>query len=295
MFIFHPRTAIPGIAAFATLCMLPVLRGQEVDVRAGQTDVEINRSDVNVNVPNADERARDIQRTQREIASWLLADQKSIIDLAEFGANRTKSSEVRQLAEAIVRDHSALSEKLSQVSGERIARPRSADRDERNLAPSSKDVNARANEQREANREATGDARRNRDGVRRPLENIVDRIEDGVERVADRTERAIDAVERDLDVDEKTRSGTTPWVHIHHEIADKLTRAAQQDLEKREGFEFDASLIGMLIAAHLQQQATLEVLGKQASGNLRQTLEQAEKTVEQHRIMAEHVMKTAKR
>lgn len=278
-----------------SLVSIDSLQAQEVDVRAGATDVEVDREGVAVDVNSPQQNPITDRPMDFQIAAWLLIDQRSIIDLAEYGSKHSQSPEVRKLAEAIIRDHQSLAQTLSEI-GQATTQPRSnilRDRGQRAEAAEDR-IDQRADTQREEAAAAP------RDGARRPPASIVDRVEDGIERVADRAEQLLetgrDAVDRELTPERAVRSSArSPWIEIHRQIASNLSQAARQDLDQRQGYELDASLVGMFVASHLQQEATMEVLATRASPDLQSTLKQAADTIRQHRQHAEKVMNTIKR
>ncbi len=292
-----------GLCFAAAASTSPQLHGQDIDVRAGGTEVQVDGGGV-VDIERAPVVANEtvqtaaVQRMNHEIAAWLMADQQSIVDLANFGMQRTKSTDVSQFAGAVVRDHQTFAEKLRGLPN------LSADPIENNVErrQSIRDQRQANEESREANRETNRDAVRDRDGVRRPLENLADRIEDGAERVTDRAEQLVEstreAIDRNLGTDRPARlraMGDSHWVSIHEEIAKKLNAGARRDLEQRSGYEFDAAFVGMMIASHLQQTATLEVLSRHGSPELQRLIDEALVTVNQHRNDAERLMGTIKR
>lgn len=295
-----------ALACFALLIgsfTTAVARAQIVDVQAGDTAVEVDRDDVQVETlrerqfPRTDrQRLGGGDNMDRQIAQWLIVDQRTVISLARYGLERSQSPQVRELAEAIAGEHEEFARKLVEASS----------RDSRNLPP-----NAATDVPRESTEEAVREDRRGRvrelDSNRRPVEsrplgNLGARLDEGVERLADTAERVVDdarvglgrvAAEADRAVDADRASGRTRgarWMDIHRDIAQKLEDVVHEDLQKRQGYEFEAAFVGMLVASHLQQEATLEVLRSRASGELAVTIEQALASVKQHRERAEQVM-----
>lgn len=280
---------IASLAASATWA-------QDVDVQAGDTAVQIDRSGVQVDGQRG-QRLRQSDRQQprtpatmnRQITQWLIVDQQNIVSLAQYGLQRTQTPQVRELAETIARDHEALGHKLNDVGLRESSTSQPADL-----------TDAPREEQTDATREARRDAVRDQDGDRNRLENLGDRLEDGVERLADTAERVIgdarQGVDRVVGGDRQNRlMRGVRWIEIHREITKKLEDVARQDLQGRQGYEFDAAFVGMLIASHLQQEATLDVLSSRASGDLVQTLDEALASVKQHRAQAEQIMGQIKR
>lgn len=290
-----------GSAGSVLLAALMAVQGwgQEIDVEAGDTDVRVDQQGVDVEAdpdrrdPATRQNRRDARPAagaaamNRNLASWMIVDQRALIDLAKFGIERTKTPEVRQLAEAIVQDHQSLVEQL-----ETFRSPRQVDDQDAAAEDRTRPVGA---DQRQERRRDRAEAREDSD---RPLENLADRLERGAERVAERAERVVDevrgAIGRESDPRDTRRGLGVNWLAIHREIADALVEQSKQNLEQESGYQFDASLVGMFVAAHLKQEATLEVMQKHASGELRETIGQALKIESSHRQQAEQVMETIK-
>lgn len=296
---------------------------QVVDVEAGGTRVQVGggagvqvdtQDGTAVDVPavNGNATAHDSRLSSKAMVDWLLIDQQSIQQLAQFGLTRSKTPEVRQLAETVARDHAALTQRLQQFAA---AQPHATGA--ANISPDAvhrAEVNAERRQtirdQREETRDAIrdrreqiGDARRAADGVVRPIERLADRVEDGVERVAEGAQNAAEATREAIDanlgddrVARRTRMqpAANGAVQLHREIVAQTARIARTDLEQRDGYEFNAAFVGMLEAAHLQQQATLEVMAKRADGELHAVLEDALTTIKQHRQSAGQVMQNLK-
>ncbi|MCM2369249.1 DUF4142 domain-containing protein [Aporhodopirellula aestuarii] len=288
---------IAWIAAPLSLALLAPVSAQGVNVQVGQADVGLNREGASVEVDVDEVRLGSpgrsyADRMNQQIASWLLADQEALLDLTRYGLERSRDEHVRRIAQAMIRDHERIVDQLSPIAAWRT-RP-SWSRTSEEIERDQQRRLEVADEAREDRREIVRDARRDGDGVRRPLENIVDRIEDGVERVADRTEQAVentrDTIDRELRPKERPRSRGVPWIAIHREVVDAVTETARQDLKERTGYEFEASFVGMLVASHIQQEATLKTLRSRATGELSETIEDVLAIVRQHRNEANRVM-----
>lgn len=296
---------------------------QIVDVEAGGTRVQVgggagvqvdtpSRTEVDAPAVHVNATANDRQLSSNVMVDWLLIDQQSIQQLAQFGLTRSKTPEVRQLAETVARDHAALAERLQQLAA---AQPHAAGA--ANVSPDAvhrAEVNAERRQtirdQREESRDAIrdrreqiGDARRAADGVVRPIERLADRVEDGVERVAEGAQNAAEATREAIDANlgddrvarqPRMQPATSGTVQLHREIVAQTARIARTDLEQRDGYEFNAAFVGMMEAAHLQQQATFEVMAQHADGELRTVLQDALATIKQHRQAAGQVMQNLK-
>lgn len=281
--------------------------GQDVEIQAGGTNVEVGSNGVDVDVDASNDRTiarppsidAELDNTlNMQIASWAVDDQKSIVELAQFGLSRTQTNAVKELATTIAREHQQLVEQLGSFSQADVSIDAEANIQRRQESRARREATQQA---QEATTEARRDDIRNSDGVRTPLENFGDRIENRVQQLADRAERAAGATRDVIDrntVTEAELSGyglsQSPWLQIHREITSELDQSARAELEQYQGYQFDASFIGMMIAAHLQQEATLKVLSQHASGELAETLQTSLEKIRQHREQAENVMDAIK-
>ena len=262
------------------------------------------------------------QTMDRQLAQWLIVDQQTVIDLAEYGLQQTQTAEVRQLAEAVKQDHQQLLQRLQtfltdqrNLSPEE-RRPRletTSSLGGRDVAQDAAEANAERRQQRREVREEVRDERRDArefaadqrravDGER-PLENLADRVEDGAERLAQGARNTLEGAREEIDArvddDQPRRQGsvnqpisgrTSPWVELHTQIAQQASQHAVQTLQNRQGQQFDPAFVGLMIAAHMQEQATLEAMQNRASRELQPVLESALQTTKQHTQKAKQVM-----
>jgi len=74
------------------------------------------------------------------------------------------------------------------------------------------------------------------------------------------------------------------------QIAQRKTQMMKDELQQKQGAEFDKAYIGSAIPAHLHALAALEVLGQQSQGQLAQVAQQARPKVQQHLDHAKQLM-----
>ena len=79
-------------------------------------------------------------------------------------------------------------------------------------------------------------------------------------------------------------------ISVDGEIHQRCLDAAKQELEQKEGKQFDKTFIGMQIGAHMQLANALEVLEKHVSQDLQPTLSEGAKTTRQHLAKAKSIM-----
>lgn len=285
-----------GVTLMVAATVAAPVRGQEVEVEAGETQVEVTaeESDRDLARPTAG-RGERLNVTNRAIARWLLVDQKQLIDLAEYGKQRTKTPAIRELAETIIQDHQAFSEELREVArGDREGQRREAPRDRRERDE--------LREERPRRRDRNdGDRERIRGGDR-TVEQVLERMEESVEIVQQRAEEIAEGARDTLkstrealgrrlaEGDTRRGMGSPPWVEVHQQIARNTAELVRHDLEELAGNKFDDAFLGMMAAAHVQQEATVEVLAKHARGDFEARLDKAQTTIRRHRKRAEKIM-----
>jgi len=301
-FIIHKLNAVTQMKRYfltqivcATTLIAAPLVAQEVDVRAGQTEVKVNSAASDVNVQRSGDQQPNIDRTRRnlgvvanaQIVDWLIVDQRNMIELSEFAIQKAETPQVRQLAEKIINDHQTLLQSLERIASNR-------DRSREAVAPNDQDVDSA---QRPVSTDDDADARRRRDSDGGRIGNFVDRVQDRTEKVVERAERALDntrqAIEEEVSAESAPRMlarNPSPWVEIHQQIVSKMAEESRNDLEKRSGYEFEAAFLGLVVASHIHQGATLNVLSDRATGPLKERLMDAEAVVQQHRQQAEQLM-----
>lgn len=269
------------------LCLIGF--AQDVDVQAGRTRVEVDRQDVDVDVDRDrnNDRAADADQTRaeadRQIAAWLLVDQKKIVELAQYGSERTQTPEVKELAKTIISDHQHFSRMLQDRNPSQAAN-----------APNESAENKRSRHDKSTTENRDNDGHDRDNDEARPILRLADRIEDGVDRVAERIDETRDAVRREFNDGGLPTERSAWWVNVHRQVANELAQAAKQDLARETGYAFDASFVGMLTAALLQEEATLKVLSNHASGKDSDVINNALEQVRDHQQRAARVMESIK-
>lgn len=80
-------------------------------------------------------------------------------------------------------------------------------------------------------------------------------------------------------------------IAIDKQITDKATNSFKQKLEDKSGAEFDQCYIGGQVACHMQASAALDVLSRQATGQLKQLASDTKSKVDEHLKQAEKIAK----
>lgn len=119
----------------------------------------------------------------------------------------------------------------------------------------------------------------------------------GAQAATTRTETRTDATGQ---IDAQTRIGQTATgqnaalkqlAEIDKAIGERCKEALREELQSKQGAEFDKCYVGSQIAGHMQSVATLEVLEQQGPDQLKQLAQQARPTVQQHLDHAKQLMK----
>ena len=80
-------------------------------------------------------------------------------------------------------------------------------------------------------------------------------------------------------------------IAIDRQITEKTTDSLKQKLEEKSGAEFDQCYIGGQVACHIQASAALDVVSRQASGQIKQLASDSKRTIDEHLKQAEQIAK----
>lgn len=181
-----------------------------------------------------------------QLANCLAIDNWAEIELAKFAENKTKSEEVKQLAQMLQKDHSQFLSRLKEIEpnitqyvGVDGIQPRTV----------RKPVQA-IDERRDPNATNTG-----REGQRK--ENL------------DRTVAYSGANEAQL-------------MQIKQEIAQACVNTLKEELGAKANAEFDHCFVGYQVGAHMRMLDTLKVFERHASPQLAQVINDVTPTVQSH-------------
>lgn len=294
--------------------------GQGIQVEAGGTDVQVGGGQGVQVQREGGQRARqgggraggNVQNPQARrgvgnavIAEWALIDQRNMIELAEYGLQRSKNEAVRQLAQQVLQGHQELATRLEPFAqnpgGQQGAGARA------DAAEGRAEGRQGARDDRQTRREATREAREtsgtadaDTGGLAGGIERLGDRLESGAERLAEETVDAAEAtregIDRVIDGDDDRPAGgrmtgvNSPLLDIHREIATAAASQARTQLEQYQGVEFDEAFVGLLGSSHLAEQATLTVLSDRARGELAPVLKDGLSSVREHLAQAKRTM-----
>jgi predicted outer membrane protein len=78
---------------------------------------------------------------------------------------------------------------------------------------------------------------------------------------------------------------------LEKQIVERCAQSARDELQQKEGAEFDKCFVGSQIGGHMQMLAALEVLSQQGPEQIQQIAQEAQPNVQKHLEHAKHLMK----
>ncbi len=228
------------------------------------------------------------------LVRWISVNNESEIRISEAAQQKAQNEQVKQFAQMMVDEHTKLGQKLQQAANqggedaqqgtdtnaieERIRNRRNTRENETNANENERNPNSPQNNNNNANDDLNVSFLQNEDPNARPGQG---RLRDA----ARNAELQGDAAGGNM------RRGSNPGVELHAQIKEACTQAFLQELQSKNGAEFDKCYMGQQILAHQDTLATLKVVSQQASPELKQTLQQAQQSTQQHLQKAKDVMK----
>lgn len=101
-------------------------------------------------------------------------------------------------------------------------------------------------------------------------------------------------VDADANTNARTAAGNSAvdqLLAIERQITQKCTQAVRDELQQKQGAEFDKCYIGSQIGGHMHMLAALEVIQQQGPEQLQQIAQKAQPTVQQHLDHAKQIAK----
>jgi len=224
-------------------------------------------SDANASQPD--------QQVDHYLVNCLLQNNRDEIEISQFAAQRTKSSDVKQFAEQMVKDHQAFVQKLEPLMGMKAGAANRAGSSVLDAnAPTGIDVTTT---------QATGG--RPADGPLQP-----DGPTAGTRAPAGDLTRSATAEHNEL----QAGGALHQLAAIEQKINERCQQALREELEQKSGAEFDECFVGAQIAGHMHMLAALEVISRETQGPLKQAADEARPTVQKHLDHAKRWMQQAK-
>jgi predicted outer membrane protein len=202
------------------------------------------------------------QEVENYLANCLLMKNQAEIEFAEFAQQQAQNQEVKQFAQKLIQDHGQLVQKLQPLAGMTAAN--------RQSSTSTRVDNRQIDAQRDAS-----------DTTRLP----------GSPGAA-RNDQANQSLTATTQTYQQGQGGALHQLaQIEKQIGERCKQAFKEELQSKNGAEFDKCYVGAMIGSHMQSLAALEVIGQQTQGQLAEVAQQAQPIVQQHLDHAKQLAK----
>lgn len=234
-------------------------QNQNQNQRANQPGINVQAPGVNVNVGQ-----RGMHGDQALATCLAIANQEEIA-LAKLAEEKSKSKDVKEFAEMLVKDHQGFLQKLSKFAPEAAREGFLMERHQNQT----RDNKSQSSTNQNSNIQPAGGAAR-ADGQR-----------DG-QRVQQTAGTAQDPAHGGQHLD---------FIAMHKEIAEECLANAKAKMNREDADKFDKCFIGHQIGMHEQMKVTLTVFQRHTNGELNQVISEGLKKTESHLKKAEDIMK----
>jgi predicted outer membrane protein len=194
------------------------------------------------------------EEVQRFLATCLLEKNKAEVELGKFAQQQAQNPQVKEFAQRMAQEHQQLVQKLQPLAGMQGARTSAAGQIDARRQPADTTRLPGSPGAGQLNPEANQNLTAGRAaGQQNPALNEIAQIE--------------------------------------RQITERHKEAVREELEQKQGAEFDKCYLGAQIGGHMHMLAALEVIEQQGPDQLRQIAQQARPGVEQHLEQAKQLMK----
>lgn len=255
--------------------------GQTDRSRAGQADrnrAEQNRSQLNQRqqgrrhtagfrgTPGAASNAS--QQVEEYIVSCLLLKNEGEIDIAKFAEQQSENPEVKKFAQMLVQDHQQLVEKLQQLKQGQAATPQP----DQSLSTETR-IESQAQSSDTTRLPGSPGAGQPRASDETPTIEARPGIRDTSETVT---------IDAPAGQGRQRNTAVAQLIELDRQIAERCLNALKEELQQKQGAEFDMAFVGSQVGGHMQMQAALEVLGQQGPERIQQVAQEALPKVQAH-------------
>jgi len=267
MRILHTLLITAG--AWTTIAALPSTQStpQSTPSKTGNLPTQERPVKPQENVPFSD-RANPVDDDQPEnsiLATWLLTENETEIALAQLAQQRAQDPEVKQFAQKMIDDHRQMMQKLQPFAPPSYASVVNPGSDPFSTTTRPGEI----------------------EPVRKPT--------DVAERPAVTPEKPA-AAGQDRGNPASASTARTPtqqlgYVALLQDLGKECYSTARQELERKQGAEFDRCFMGMAIGGHMQANAQMTVFQRYAEGELKNVIGEGQRTVSMHLQAAKDLAK----
>jgi predicted outer membrane protein len=224
------------------------------------------------------------QEVEHFLAACLMNKNQAEIELNQFAQQQAQNPEVKQFAQQMIKDHHQLGQQLQQVAGGQAGAANRTDTQ-----------SFEATSQRDTERQAS-------DSTRLPGSSGAGQTARGSAAVTDsqglndtssqgtRTSQSLTA--------ERSTGGSgaiQQLMQIDRQIVKRQGQMVKEEMQQKQGPEFDKCYLGTVVHAHVNMLAALETIEQQGVGQLAQVAQQARPTVQQHLDHAKQLLEQQER
>jgi predicted outer membrane protein len=258
------HTLLITAGAWTTIAALPST--QSTPSKTGTPPTQEKTVDPKDKVPFPDRTstADDAQPENSILATWLLMENETEIALAQLAQERAQDPEVKQFAQKMIDDHRQMMQKLQPFA-----------------PPSYTSV---------VNPGSDPFSTTTRPGETAPVRKPTD--------IAERPATpGTETPGQDKGHPESASAGRTPtqqlgYVALLQDLGKQCYSTARQELEKKQGAEFDRCFMGMAIGGHMKVNDEMTVFQRYSEGELKNVIAEGQRTVSMH---LQHAKDLAKR
>lgn len=268
-------------------------RGQSGQTRQGQTQ----------RGQQGQQGAGMSEAVDQYIATCLINKNQGEIELSKLAQQRAESQEVKQFAAKMIEDHTKFVQQLQTAQGEnqgaaghqrgtqsgskRTNRPGQPAAGSNESGSDSRDAGSQRSDSKSDRSDSNADSQDSASGSQNSAKDSSDtrdqstRIRLGQGTRSNAAAGAANAGSDSIPVQ--------TLISVDNDIHERVMQAMRQELEQKQGREFDKAFMGAQCHMHLQMVSALEALQTHVSQDLQQTIRQGAETSKQHLTQAKQV------
>jgi predicted outer membrane protein len=207
------------------------------------------------------------------LASCLMNKNQAEIELNRFAQQQAQNPEVKQFAQQMIKDHQQLGQQLQQVAGGQAgASPRTSQSQSQSLdATSQRETQGQASDSTRLPG-SSGAGQTARGNAAGEAEGLTDTSAQGT-----RTSQSLTATSS-----AGGSGGIQQLMQIDRQIVQRHGQMVKEELQQKQGPEFDKCYLTTVVGAHVHMLAALETIEQQGQGQLAQVVQEARPIVQQH-------------
>jgi predicted outer membrane protein len=238
------------------------------------------------------------QQSDQQIAEVIVACNRAEVEMAKFAMPKLQSSEAKEVATMLIKDHTETANKFSKWAGQGANVNTSTQ-----PGAGSREEGRREDGRREENRNEEGRNDRRDDDQSRTAPAAAP---NATAAAANQTALQQGAAQPGQPANQpgtirpgqpaqpgqpaanqphvalKPATGGVDWVAIHREVANECVESSKKELSRYDGNEFDKAFLGHQTGGHLASIANLKVLKRHASSELGSEIDGAIEGAESH-------------